>query len=103
MKMSVREARANFAAALDAAEKGEHVTITKNGKPVAELGPPRAEEPPVEESRWERLMRVRKEMGLDKIVPDSDLTSEEWLEKFNDPAWSRELFGLGDDWDPNRS
>lgn len=39
MKMSVREARSNFALALDAAERGESVTITKNGKPVAELGP----------------------------------------------------------------
>lgn len=39
MKMSVREARAQFAAALAAVEKGERVTITKNGTPVAELGP----------------------------------------------------------------
>lgn len=40
MEMSVREARANFAHALDVAERGESVTITKNGKSVAELGPP---------------------------------------------------------------
>lgn len=40
MEMSVREARANFARARDAAERGEHVSITRNGKKVAELGPP---------------------------------------------------------------
>ena len=40
MDMSVREARAQFATALAAAERGERVTITKNGKPIAELGPP---------------------------------------------------------------
>ncbi|MCW3846249.1 type II toxin-antitoxin system prevent-host-death family antitoxin [Sphingomonas sp. LB-2] len=90
MKMSVREARANFAAAIDAAERGEHVTITKNGKAVAEIGPPR--EPAVpEEGFWERNARIRKEMGLDK--PLSRPLDDKWLEEFNDPAWTREIFG----------
>lgn len=31
MKISAREARANFAAAIAAAERGEHGTVTKNG------------------------------------------------------------------------
>lgn len=91
MKMSVREARAHFATALDAAERGERVTITKNGKPVAELGPLRIEEAP-KEGFWERNARVRKEMGLDKLVLDRPL-DDAWLEEFNDPAWARELFG----------
>lgn len=90
MKMSVREARANFASALEAAERGELVTITKNGKPVAEMGPPREEEAPKEEF-WERLERVRKEMGFDK--PLKRPLDDKWLEEFNDPAWTRELFG----------
>lgn len=93
MKMSVREARANFASALDAAERGEHVTITKNGKAVAELGPPRAEEGP-KEGFWERNERIRKELGLDKIKNELGFKlDDEWLEEFNDPAWMRELFG----------
>lgn len=100
MKMSVREARANFAAALEAAERGERVTITKNGKPVAELGPPPAAEAPAE-GFWERNERVRKELGLDKLKLTRPL-DDEWLEEFNDPAWGRELFGLGDDWQPGR-
>lgn len=100
MKMSVREARANFAAALDAAERGEHVTITKNGKAVAEIGPPR-EEAPAEEGFWERNARVRKEMGLGRL-PVDPRSAEEWLEEFNDPALNRELFGIDDDWDPAR-
>lgn len=89
MKMSVREARANFAAALDAAERGEHVTITKNGKAVAEIGPPRAETP--SEGFWERNARVRKELGLDK--PRDRPLDDKWLEEFNNPAWAREIFG----------
>lgn len=88
MLMSVREARANFAAAIEAAEKGERVVITRNGKPVAELGPP--QEIP-KEGFWERNARVRRELGLDKR--DSDCAfDDEWLEWFNSPAWTVELF-----------
>ncbi len=86
MEMSVREARAQFAHALSAAEKGERVTITKNGKPVAELGPP---SPPVKAGRkwtWEDLDRIQEELGIPKPVgePDRD---------FDDPSWTEELFG----------
>jgi prevent-host-death family protein len=88
MKMSVREARANFASALEAAEKGEHVIITKNGKPVAELGPPPKPKVPFS---FERAEKVRKKLGLTDIV--SDKSTEEWLEWFNDPEWTREIFG----------
>lgn len=89
MKMSVREARAHFAAAIEAAERGERVIITKNGEPVAELCPVQKRS---EEGFWERNARVRKEMGLDKSKP-SRLLDESWLEEFNDPAWTRELLG----------
>ena len=88
MKMSVREARANFAAALEAAEKGERVIITKNGKPVAELGPPRQ---PMGFD-FERAARARKEMGLDTLDID-----ELWPPEFDDPAFSRKVLGLDDD------
>ena len=88
MEMSVREARANFASALDAAAKGEQVIITKNGVPVAELGPPRQKKGGFD---FERNERVRKELGLDKY--DGPPLDDAWLEEFNDPAWARELFG----------
>jgi len=88
MEMSVREARANFASALDAAAKGEQVIITKNGVPVAELGPPRKKKGGFD---FERNERVRKELGLDKY--DGPPLDDAWLEEFNDPAWTRELFG----------
>jgi prevent-host-death family protein len=89
MKMSVREARANFAAAIEAAERGERVTITKNGKPVAELGPPQASKKGFD---FERAARVRREMGLDKLDID-----ELWPIQFGDPAFSRKVLGLDDD------
>ena len=84
MRMSVREARANFASALEAAEKGERVIITKNGKAVAELGPPRQKVG----FSFEHAEEVRKKLGLQNIELD-----KRWLEDFNDPAWTRELFG----------
>jgi prevent-host-death family protein len=100
MEMSVREARANFAHALEAAGRGERVTITKNGKPVAELGPPKVSELPDTPGGldWERMARVRKELGLDKVELEDG-----WQERFDDPAFSRAVMGLDDDWDPNRS
>lgn len=87
MKMSVREARSNFAFALDAAERGESVTITKNGKAVAELGPPKKKVG----FDWERAERVRKELGLDKLSeeqPESDGSIP-----FTGPAWTQEVWG----------
>ena len=96
MEMSVREARAQFAAALAAVERGERVTITKNGKPVAELVAPTVKKG----FDWERADRVRKELGLDKLP--TPVLDEAWREQFDDPAWGRELFGLDDDWDPTR-
>ena len=88
MKMSVREARANFAHAIDAAGRGEHVTITRNGKPVAELGPPK--KAGFDRGRNER---VRKELGPDRY--DGPPLDAKWLEEFNSPTWARELFGPG--------
>lgn len=94
MEMSVREARAQFAAALAAVERGERVTITKNGKPVAELVAP-----PVKKGfDWERAEQVRKELGIEQVTLD-----DEWMKSFNDPAFSREVLGIGDDWDPTRT
>lgn len=86
MEMSVREARAGFAAALAAAERGERVTITKNGKPVAELGPP-AKRAGLD---WERMKRVSADLGI--ATPDPPL-GEQWRKRFDDPSWTEELFG----------
>jgi len=89
MEMSVREARAQFATALAAAERGERVTITKNGKPVAELGPPAvSKRKPID---WDELDRIQERLGIP--TPTHGLSSEEWLKEFNSPEWTEELFG----------
>lgn len=38
-EMSVREANQNFSKVIAAAEQGETIIITKNGKPVAKISP----------------------------------------------------------------
>jgi len=95
MEMSVREARAQFAHALAAAERGERVTITKNGKPVAELGPPA--KPYKNPFTWEKAAEVREKLGIKK--PDIPL-DEAWRERFDDPAFGLEALGLDENWDP---
>jgi prevent-host-death family protein len=93
MEMSVREARAQFAHALAAAERGERVTITKNGKAVAEIGPPAGRKGGLD---FERMKQSRIKLGIPKPPYPLD---EVWRESFDDPAWTRELFGpeYGDD------
>lgn len=84
MRLSVREARAQFAAALAAVEKGERVVITKNGQPVAELCPPTVKKGGID---WEKLAAVRKEFGWEDATIEFDPA-------FDDPAVSRALLGL---------
>ena len=92
MEMSVREARANFAAALAAAENGERVTITKNGKAVAEIGPPAAQ--PDKAWDWNDLDVIQAELAI--ATPAYPL-DDAWRIEFDDPALSRSVLGVDKD------
>ena len=85
MEMSVREARAQFARALAAVERGERVTITKHGVAVAELGPA----PTGKALDWASLERFRKDRGWDRLTAE-----EMWPEDLNDPEHSRKSLML---------
>jgi antitoxin (DNA-binding transcriptional repressor) of toxin-antitoxin stability system len=91
MKLSIREARAQFSKAIEAAIRGERVVITRNGRPVAELNAPKAG------LNWEALDRYRAKKKWKGLTP-----AEVWPEQFDDPALSRELLGVDDGWDPAR-
>lgn len=85
MEMSVREGKAQFSAIIAAAERGESVTITKHGKVVAEVIPPRKVKNRINIAAGEAYL---KSIGW---VPGSvDL----WPPEFDDPAFSREVLGL---------
>jgi prevent-host-death family protein len=93
MEMSIREARARFSEAIEAARRGERVVITRHGEPVAEIGPV---QPKPAEDFWERNARVRKKLGLDQRH-DEGAFDEDWRKAFDDPAFGRAVFGLDDE------
>ena len=85
MEMSVREGKAQFSAIIAAAERGETVTITKHGKVVAQVSPPRKAKNTLNFAAADAYL---KSIGW---VPGSvDL----WPPEFDDPAYSREVLGL---------
>ena len=84
MEMSIREAKAKFSAAIAAAERGETILVTKFGKVVAEIAPPRAKQSKLNFEAADAFLRSR---GLDQIevmLPDY----------FDDPAYSRKVLGI---------
>lgn len=83
MKFSVREAKANFAHATNAAANGEKVVITKHGKPFVELIPAQQKG----NIDWEKLDRIIAEKGLDQ-------DDYAWPDEFNDPAFTRLAMGI---------
>lgn len=84
MDYSVREAKANFAAAAAAAANGERVVITKHGKPFVEIVPVRKGK-----IDWDALDRAQAAAGLNAADYD-------WPDEFNDPVFSRRVLGLED-------
>jgi prevent-host-death family protein len=84
MELSIREARAQFAKAIEAAQRGERVVITRNGQPVAELGPARPRKGGVD---WSALESARKRAGLDGVTIKAP-------PEFDDPEFSRQVLGL---------
>ncbi|HEX8381978.1 MAG TPA: type II toxin-antitoxin system prevent-host-death family antitoxin [Sphingomonas sp.] len=85
MKMSVRDARAQFAAAIAAAERGERVLITRNGQAVAELGPPS----PESGLDWAALEAFRRAKGWAEVDAE-----QVWPSEFDDPDFSRRALML---------
>lgn len=85
MQLSVREVKARFTEAANAAISGERVVITKHGQPFIELVPSKAEVG----VDWARVQRLREELGIEQPEPG-------WEEHFDDPAFSGRVLGLED-------
>ena len=62
--VSIKDAKNRFPALAREAETGERIVITRNGKPIAELGPHRKSGG----IDWEAMRRWKKERGLPQIV-----------------------------------
>ena len=86
MEFSVREAKAQFSAAIALAESGKPVVVTRRGKPVARIVPIDAEPVGVD---WAKVARIRKDLGIEPF-------GNAWPAEFDDPAFSRKVLGLED-------
>ena len=76
--IALSEFRANTSAMIDLVEKGETVRILRHGKPVAELVPMRAQEPP-KIPRWKvpieplNIVRPDGKTGAQLIIEEREL------------------------------
>jgi antitoxin (DNA-binding transcriptional repressor) of toxin-antitoxin stability system len=85
VELSIREAKARFSEAIAAVARGERVTITKYGQPVAEINQPQRKN----KLDFAAADRFMKEIGWEQgalRLPDN----------FDDPAFSRKVLGLED-------
>ena len=64
--VSIKDAKNHFPALARQAEGGERIVITRNGKPVAELGPHRQ----AGGIDWDALRKFKAERGLPRIVAE---------------------------------
>ena len=85
MELSIREAKARFAEAAAAAERGERVIITKHGRPFVELVAAQK----AGGMDFEKAATVRRQLGIDGLTV-------ELAANFDDPAFSRRVLGLPD-------
>ena len=61
------EAKTKFSELLDRVEKGERVTITKHGRPVAEIIPARKHDPERAAEGFRRMRELAREVKLDDL------------------------------------
>lgn len=83
MECALRQAKARLSELVAAAQGGERVVITKHGEPTVELVGFRKSGG----IDFDKLNEARHRLG----IKDDE---REWPEPFDDPAFSRKVFGL---------
>lgn len=61
-EVGIYEGKTHFAELVSRAERGERITITKRGRPVAELVPAQQRRREDSIAAWDRLMALREEL-----------------------------------------
>ncbi len=82
---------------VSAANIGERIVIARNGESDVELMRCQPE-PRRGGIDFRRLREIRQQLGIRDQTPEEIAA---WEKDFQDPAFSREVLGLGDDWDPS--
>ena len=95
MELSVSAAKPRLSALVAAAQRGERVVITKRGEPAVELVAC------AEKRRGgldlKKLREDCERLGIKQVPPEE---ARKLIAEFDDPAFSREVLGLGDDYEP---
>jgi prevent-host-death family protein len=82
-EISIAKAKAGFAALVDRAEKGEQIVVTRNGRPVACLGPLPAKRPIVYGDL--RGLKIPDDLSLpDEILDDFEKSAENTARQLED-------------------
>ena len=98
IELDINKVQGGLRRAVVAAENGEPVFFTRNGERVVRLVR-------CERARqaggiaFDKLPQILKDLGVRPQTPEEIAA---WEKDFQDPAFSREVLGLGDDWDPSR-
>lgn len=82
------KAKAGFAALIARAEKGEQIIVTRNGRPVACLGPLPAKKPLVYGDL--RGLRIAKDLSLpEEILDDFEKSGKNLAKQIEDLKWEK--------------
>ena len=93
MEIAISVAKPRLSELIAAAQRGEQVVITRYGEPAVELvACPQRKRGGI---NFKRLAETRRRLG---IVDDPPEVGKEMVAAFHDPALSRKVLGLDDDW-----
>ena len=93
MQVAISAAKPRLSELVAAAERGDRVVITKRGEPAVELvACPQRKRGGID---FERLEATCKRLGINQDPPE---VAKEMIAAFHDPALSREVLGLDDDY-----
>ena len=81
----VAEAKNNFTHLLDRVEAGENITITRHGKPIAELRATPKARPSL--TRDERLKRFDEFVAKREAQPVLDISAADLVRQMRDERW----------------
>ena len=94
MQVAISAAKPRLSELVAAAQRGDRVVITKRGEPAVELVacPKRKRGGAI---NFKRLAETKRRLG---IVDDPPEVAREMMAALQDPALSRRVLGLDDDW-----
>ena len=93
MELAISAAKPRLSELIAAAQRGERVVITKRGAPAVELvACPKKRRGGID---FEKLEADCKRLGIEQDPPE---VAKEMIEMFHNPALSRQVLGLPDDY-----